>query len=77
VTAYLEPGDQIHLIYPSTGDPAKDERLLADLRQGYAVFGVNIAVATTIGLVDPTGRLSRQPEARVLAVFRNLKGSRA
>ena len=73
MTACLEPGDQIHLIYPSTGDPAKDERLLADLRQGYATFGVNIAIATMIGLVDPAGRLTRQPEAQVLAVFRKPK----
>lgn len=71
MTAYLQPGDQIHLVYPSTGDPARDDQTLADLRQAYQHLGVNIAIGTAVGQFKQDGSpvgSSLQPQ--VLAVFR-------
>jgi len=69
MTAYLQQGDEIHIILPSTGDPERDERELDDMRAAYARFGVNIAIATTSATLrdeQPVGA----PQPRVVAVFR-------
>jgi hypothetical protein len=72
MTAYLQPGDQIHLVWASTGDAERDAREIADMRAAYTQLGVNIAIATTAGFFRGVQNPEpvHVPESRVIAVFR-------
>lgn len=69
MTAYLERGDSIHIILPSTGDAERDAREADDMRASYARFGVDVVIVTTAGRFKGDQPLDL-PEARVVAVFR-------
>jgi hypothetical protein len=60
-TAVLYPGDSVHLVLPSTGNQAKDDQIIEQIRAVYRNLGVNLAIGTA-----PTGN----PEMRVVAIFR-------
>lgn len=70
MTAYLQPGDQIHLVWPSTGDQERDKKEVEDLRAAYGQLGVNVAIATISGSFTQEGRPVGLPTPLVVAVFR-------
>lgn len=71
MSAILQPGDQVHLIWPSSGDKDKDASDIAALRGAYEQLGVNIVIVTTIGhFKEGYSPALPPPVPQVVAVFR-------
>lgn len=77
MTAYLQPGDRIHIAYPSSGNAEVDKREGQRAAKAYATLGVVVVFASVEPLRrERDGDTNRQNPVQVVAVIRDPEGFR-